>query len=46
VAGMDLLLLSGAGVAIYAARRLSRSRLVPNERDRRVRQRTEAADAG
>jgi len=46
VAGMDLLLLTGAGVAIFAARKLPRSRLVSNERDRRVIQSTEAVDAG
>jgi len=46
VAGMDLLLLAGAGVAIYAARKLSRSRVTGDERGRRVTQRREAADAG
>jgi len=46
VAGMDLLLLAGAGVAIYAARKLYHSRLAANERDRQVSLSTEAADAG
>lgn len=46
VAGMDLLLLAGAGVAIYAARKLSRPRVAGDERDRRVSQSAEVADAG
>jgi len=46
VAGMDLLLLTGAGIAVYAARKLSHSRLPANERDYQVSQSTEAIDAG
>jgi len=46
VAGMDLLLLGGAGIAVYAARKLSRARPVSCERGRRVSQSQEAADAG
>jgi len=46
VAGMDLLLLVGASVAIYAARKLSHSRLAADEPVEPVGQRTEAADAG
>jgi len=46
VAGMDLLLLAGASVAIYAARKLSRSCLPADEPAQRVNQRAETADAG
>jgi len=46
VAGMDLLLLAGAGVAIYAARKLSHSRLAADEPVEPVGRRTEAIDAG
>jgi len=46
VAGMDGLLLAGAGVAIYAARKLSQARLAADEPVEPVGQRTEAIDAG
>jgi len=44
VAGMDLLLLAGAGVAIYAARKLSRSPVAINEVERP--KRAEVIDVG
>jgi len=46
VAGMDLLLLIGAGIAIYAARKLSHSRLAADEPVEPVGQRKEDIDAG
>jgi len=46
VAGMDLLLLAGAGIAVYAARKLSHSRLAADESAEPVGQCTEAIDAG
>jgi len=46
VAGMDLVLLAGSGVAIYSARKLSHSRLVADEPAEPVGQCTEAIDAG
>jgi len=46
VAGMDGLLLAGAGIAVYAARKLSRLRVVSNEVARPAGQSAEAADVG
>jgi len=46
VAGMDGLLLTGAGIAVYAARKLSASPLAGNAHARWVSQGTEAADVG
>jgi len=46
VAGMDLMLLIGAGIAIYAARKLSHSRLAADEPAEQTNKRTEAINAG